>query len=100
MGHGYTPAHVKAWQEAVSIEARAAMQGREPLEGPVAVSIDFYLPDHRVKDLDNLSKAVLDACKHIVFGDDTAVYELHLCKFYNRAEIGATVCIAPLPGTP
>ena len=33
----------------------------EPLDGPLAMRIDVFPPDHRRRDIDNLQKALLDA---------------------------------------
>lgn len=79
-GGGYTPAHVKQWQDHVSWRAKEAMQGREPIKGPVSVQLIFCLGDRRRVDCDNLSKAVLDAMRKIVFVDDCQVVNLHLVK--------------------
>lgn len=92
---GYTPSIVRHWQQHVSIEARLAMNGRQPLEGDLTVLIDFYLPDRRRRDIDNLSKACLDACNGIVWVDDQQITELHLTKSFNSKEHGVTVTVEP-----
>lgn len=79
-GGGYTDPRVKAWQTLVAIRAREAMAGRAPITGPVAVCVVFVLPDQRRRDLDNLSKGVLDAIKTICFLDDSQITCLHLVK--------------------
>lgn len=77
---GYTPKQVKEWQNRVSMIAREAMHGDEPFTGRVAVELHFYLSNNRRVDPDNLSKAVLDSLKKIVFEDDCQVYDLHIIK--------------------
>lgn len=53
----------------------------QPYEaGEFAVSLQFFLGNSRRVDLDNLSKAVLDGMKGIIFGDDQQVVILHLEK--------------------
>ena len=94
-GHGYQPERVKAWQSAVAWEARAAMQGRGPLIGDLAVTLDFYLPDRRRRDLDNLSKGTLDSCNGIVWDDDQQITTLLVNKFYGSSEPGVTVTVEP-----
>ena len=79
-GGGYTPAPVKAWQERVGYAARFEYK-QEPYRGPVVVRLVFYMANRRRRDLDNLSKAVLDALNGIVWVDDTQVEALHLYKF-------------------
>jgi crossover junction endodeoxyribonuclease RusA len=72
------------------------MGNRQPLAGSLAVSVDFYLPDRRRRDLDNLSKAVLDACNGVVWEDDQQVTQLHITKQFDRDETGITVYVEPV----
>lgn len=88
---GYTPQRIADWQNLVRGEAVCAMIGTEQLSGELSVSIDFYLPDRRRRDLDNLSKAVLDACNGIVWDDDQQIVVLRLSKSYTSPEYGITV---------
>jgi crossover junction endodeoxyribonuclease RusA len=89
-GGGYTPLRVKEWQETVAVAARRVMDGASPIEIPVKVKIDFYMPTKRRMDLDNLSKGVLDALNGIVYLDDKQIVHLELTKgsgFGCRIEI-------------
>ena len=88
---GYTPARVKAWQEAVALAAKQEMAGADPLAGPLAVEMAFHLPDRRKRDLDNLSKGVLDGMNGIVFEDDQQVTELKLTKQVSKKFPGVLV---------
>lgn len=81
-GGGYTPQHVKAWQERVGYAARYEYK-LAPYRGAVVVRLEFWMPNRRRRDLDNLSKAVLDALNGIVWHDDTQVEALHLYKFVD-----------------
>lgn len=91
---GYQPKRITDWQNQVSLEARKAMGQRKPwTSDDLSVTIDFYLPDRRRRDLDNLSKAVLDACNGIVWEDDQQITRLVLCKFFRSGELGVTVYI-------
>jgi Holliday junction resolvase RusA-like endonuclease len=87
---GYTPPRVKAWQKAVSWMAHVAWP-EVPMTGPVMVVIEFRLRTHRRQDLDNLSKAILDALNGVVWEDDKQVIDLHLRKVYDRDKPGITV---------
>ncbi|MEX1232512.1 MAG: RusA family crossover junction endodeoxyribonuclease [Planctomycetaceae bacterium] len=52
-----------------------------PLDGPLAVTVDVYLPDDCCRDLDNLSKSLLDALEHgHAFHDDHQIETLTLHK--------------------
>ena len=92
-GKGYTPALTLAWQNNVGSEAQLAMMGRSLLVGALACEIDFYLPDRRRRDIDNLSKGTLDGMRGVVFMDDCQIVDLHLRKFFGSPEYGATVTI-------
>lgn len=49
------------------------------LPGPLSVSMRFYPPDRRKRDLDNLPKGVLDAMTHAgVWDDDSQIKRLEL----------------------
>lgn len=53
----------------------------QPLCGPLAVEMDVYPPDRRVRDLDNLPKGVLDAlAQGGLYADDSQVVRLLLVK--------------------
>ena len=90
---GYTSAKVKAWQETVAWEANIVMRSKSFLEGYISVTMDFRLGNNRRVDLDNLSKAVLDAMNGIVYKDDTEVIELHLKKMVVKDNPGVIVGI-------
>jgi len=52
-----------------------------PLQGPIRVSVDFFVPDKRRRDLDNLFKALFDALKYAnVYVDDDQIVEIHAFK--------------------
>jgi Holliday junction resolvase RusA-like endonuclease len=82
---GYTPARVASWQAEVAIRAKEAMRGGVPFEGPVSVLLEFRRKSRRRCDIDNLSKAVLDAIQGIVYGNDDQVAELCARKFKHSA---------------
>ena len=88
---GYTSPRVKAWQEHVAWIAQSEMRGEPTLTGDLAVSMTFSLHDRRRRDLDNLSKGVLDAMNGIVFDDDRQVVDLHLRKQYSKEHPGVFV---------
>jgi Holliday junction resolvase RusA-like endonuclease len=80
------------------------MRGQEPLQGPLALAIDFYLPitpgwplwkrqaaaageiaPTLKPDLDNFIKSGKDACNSIVWGDDSQICRLTSSKGYALA---------------
>lgn len=82
--HAFTPARSAAWEEAVAWEARRAMGGREPWQGPVRLRVRFWRKDRRRVDLDNLCKSVKDPLNGIVWEDDSQVTELGAWKGVDR----------------
>ncbi len=92
-GGGYLYPRVVAWEQLISAYARQVMGGRSPLFGNLAMTILFVLPDHRKRDLDNLSKAVCDSLNGIVFEDDSQIVDLHLTKRVSKQAPGIFVTI-------
>lgn len=87
---GYRSPRVSAWQDEVGYYARMAAQGYAPFSGPLRVEMRFHLSHRRRVDLDNLSKAVLDACNGVIYEDDKQVVELHL---YKQVQPGGKSCV-------
>jgi len=87
---GYTDPRVKVWQDMGAASAMIAKNENqvEIIDGPVTVAIDFYLGNRRRIDLDNLSKAVLDGLKGVIFVDDQQVIGLYLRKFIKKNAAG------------
>lgn len=94
---GYRSARVTAWQQTVAWHAREAMRGDPPLSGAVRMRLEFVLPSRRRVDLDNLSKAVLDALNGIVWHDDRQVTRLELSKRYD-GDCGVHVAVQAVDG--
>ena len=78
------PQRLKDWQENVGWEARGAMLGNPPLDGALEVNLVFVRSDRRKCDLDNLSKAVLDAMENIVYLNDQQIVSLRLRKYHHK----------------
>lgn len=52
-----------------------------PLEGPLKMTVEVIMPDKRVRDLDNLLKAPLDALAHAgVYLNDSQIQDLRIVK--------------------
>jgi len=53
----------------------------QALEGRLAVHVALFPPDRRARDLDNVCKALLDACEHAgCYESDSQIDELHLIR--------------------
>jgi Holliday junction resolvase RusA-like endonuclease len=109
-GHAFTPERTVAYEGKVALAAQTAMNGRPPVEGPVAVLLDVRLPiptswpikrqmaaelDHTrplgKPDVDNYLKT-LDACNNIVWIDDCQVVTATVVKRYH-SNPGITVTV-------
>ena len=88
----YDPKESRQYKENVS--AQLVSQGPVLLDGPIGAKVDFFLPRpktlpkkvvHHIKkpDVDNLIKGVFDACKGILWHDDTQVVFLSCSKYYG-----------------
>src|SRR5262249_22488485 len=103
-GHGavYTDKKTIAFERAIAWAAKQEMAGKDPLSGPVCVTIGAFMPiplswnrtahleatsgqrRPAVKpDADNIAKAVLDGLTSIVFHDDKQVVEMTVIKKYS-----------------
>lgn len=60
--------------------AKAGLRGLR-LEGALAVRCEFYPPDRRRRDLDNVAKALYDALTRAgIWGDDSQVADAHFIR--------------------
>lgn len=96
----------KDWKTTVSIEAKRAMQGLPPLQGPIYLKLIFCLqrpkahfgsgkqfsvlrqsaPPHPIgkPDVLKLARGVEDALTGILYQDDAQIVEEHLFKKYTQ----------------
>jgi len=77
-GRTYTPTKTKKAETALGWELKRAHSCLLPDENQqFAVFIAFYTASYQRRDVDNMSKLVLDACTGIIWKDDSQVKELH-----------------------
>lgn len=90
---------VRYAKDAIAWEARAQRRG-DPLQGPLAVTVDLYWSDHRKHDIDNL-KALLDALNGVLWEDDGQIIDLHTRKHFDKEHprVELTVHSSVNPGT-
>ncbi len=98
----YDPPKCKAYKQKVGLIAKAIMHGREPLAGPVKMSVLIFrdIPKSWSKkkkaaaiggaiyptskpDIDNLLKGIMDALKGIIWKDDAQVISVEARKSYD-----------------
>jgi Holliday junction resolvase RusA-like endonuclease len=101
-GIAYTPAKTRAFESHGRMAAQIVMDGREPLAGPLAVTVSAVLPvpaswsrrktadalSGAVRpisrpDADNYLKSALDAVNGIVWRDDSQVVDCTVRKLYG-----------------
>lgn len=84
---------LKPWRDTIASAAREAMNGADPISGPVKVRALFYLPrpasrpkrdkyPDRRPDLDKLLRGVLDGITGPVLKDDAQVVKVAADKHY------------------
>lgn len=104
-GHAFTPAKTKAYSDLVGVLCRVAAWQTGPLDGPVALSVNFIvkppakMPSGRTlpttkPDIDNLIKAIMDGMNGIAWHDDAQVVSVSATKAYG--EPVAYVSVAPI----
>lgn len=92
------------WRESVAVQASAAMEARDPFDGPIVVQAYFRLPmpkrpksdRHIVRpDATKLWRAVEDALTGIVWHDDAQIVQQHIGKEYESEDCppGVTVTV-------
>ncbi|WP_419553313.1 RusA family crossover junction endodeoxyribonuclease [Candidatus Poriferisodalis sp.] len=57
------------WRDAVRSAARSEWDSSQPIDGPVAVTINYIYEDASL-DVDNVPKPILDALNNLVYPDD------------------------------
>jgi len=75
-GHTYTPTTTLDAEEAIRWAFRAGTKHGAfpvPREQNLSIELDFYLPDRRGRDWDNLGKTVCDALNGIAYADDSQI---------------------------
>lgn len=100
--HVYTPAKTRDYESDLSRAAKEAMGTRWPSDKPIALMVHAFMPipiswsekDRQAAligakahtstpDLDNLGKAVGDACNDIIWLDDSQIIDLRIIKRYS-----------------
>ena len=88
-GYGmYLTQEGKAWKELVSIMANKF----KPLEGEVAISLEFVFTDKRRRDAQNHIKLTLDALQGHFYLDDSQIHHLTVIKRYGKEPMTLVEC--------
>lgn len=79
----------RRYREAVNTLVASTAPKR--LEGDLTVHVEAWMPDRRKRDLDNLSKALLDSLTHAgVWSDDSQIDDL---RIYRARDDGGQLLI-------
>lgn len=114
----YTDAKTAGYENLVRMVASVAMAGREPVTGPLhlTISLGLQVPGSwsnrrrqmaysgairatKKPDADNVLKGIKDGCNGIVWRDDAQVVQITLRKDYSATPC-ATVMVSMLDGEP
>lgn len=79
----FTPPRSRAYRSAVAWAARAALPSQWSRASACSVTVVAFMPDRKVRDVDNFGKNVLDACTGVVWDDDAQVVDLLICKRWD-----------------
>src|SRR3989304_2546580 len=99
-GGGFTDPRVRDWQDLVRATALQSVGDNvdnDAYLGPWGVRLEFHRKSARAVDLDNLSKAVLDALNGVVWKDDRQVVELRVRKLPSAPKDSPCVLIEAWP---
>lgn len=75
-GHVFTPESTLEYEALVAQSAMIAMIGKKPIETGVWLTVTAYISGKRKPDLDNVVKAISDACNAICYLDDSLIYRI------------------------
>lgn len=89
--HIYTPKQTKSFEK--KVWTYAAIAQVKPIDKPIQIIMDFYLPDHRRIDIDNLIKSILDALNGKAWHDDAQVVCLTARKTMNDSHPRTVITI-------
>jgi len=89
----YTPRKTAEFEKIVKAMAKALMEGKKPLTGPVRLSARFiFKPPKKTSrtypckgDTSNFLKALEDACNGAIWVDDVQIVEVNASKLYDMA---------------
>lgn len=84
----------KAYKEAVKWECKRVYRGK-PITGPVKVSIWYWFPTKKRRDLLN-DKLTWDGLTDIIWEDDSQIVEAHIYKRYNKGKPRTKIIVEEL----
>lgn len=99
----HTPEKTRNYEQTIALAGREAMQGRDPLGGPVSIQLSIFMPipaswskskreaaaaggvmPITKPDASNVLKAVEDALNGIAYIDDSQIIDARISKRYSH----------------
>ena len=81
-GHAYTPIETVRGERLIRHEVMRAYPALLPSKRDIGMRLDFYMPNHKRMDWDNLGKLVSDALNGVAYVDDSQIRECVVRKIY------------------
>lgn len=78
--HGVTPRRTLQAEQAIREAWQDEHPGMPPMEGPVGILMEFWMPDRHIRDYDNLAKLVTDALNRVAYLDDGQINQAVIIK--------------------
>lgn len=98
-GRAVKPEATRRYQRYVGYAAfvvRHACAPQWPLDARYCLTVHAYFGDKRVRDIDNVSKNVMDALNGVLWDDDSQVDKLVVERHLDREEPRAVVAVEVL----
>jgi Holliday junction resolvase RusA-like endonuclease len=76
-------------------QAREQYRGK-PLAKRLNLSLETYFGSKRIRDIDNIAKALIDSLKGLVWEDDSQIDELHIFRRYDKKNPRVEITIKEL----
>lgn len=86
-GHAYTPSETMRAERMIRHEVMHAYPALLPSKRDIGMCLDFYLPNFKRMDWDNLGKLVSDALNEVAYVDDSQILECVVRKRYPDAKV-------------
>lgn len=99
-GKAYLTEKVKKYRKSVLDALWLQTKKLETFKGQVSVDILAYAPDKRIRDIDNIVKAVFDSLTHANIWMDDQYVRRHTVEFSTRIVKGGALIVRVLPFEP
>lgn len=80
-GRRFKTPDYKNWQKEFSY----LVEKQTPLKGNIGITIEFYIKNDKMSDVDNFLKTLLDTLKDTnIIEDDRKIQEIHAYKYHSE----------------